>query len=540
MTAMVFWQRNVFRITALALTLSALTPFARAAMLPDLSDPLNTEKDIAPYIGKGKLTPITCPSVPDNTQRKFSMGEVVALSLCNNPDTRSAYLSLVSSAASYGTSFAGYFPTIDASAGFSHTRMISPNSKSISRSSGISAAWTLFDFGQRELGVEIADLALASAGHSYDSTLQGSIAAALNGYYKLLTSQNNLTVTKESEKFAEASFEAAKLKHEIGQVALADELQAKSAYSQALLATQSATNQLSINKASLARLMGLAPDEALEVEELDDHSLTLEPFGGHLPELLEKAKAERLDLRNKRIALESAKTSLRKTERSNLATVTASVNAGVDEAGILRGGNSRSQGIGVNVSIPIFSGFSHTYNERKDQLSVESAKESLTATELNVTQDVWNSWHNYQTSKQSWDTSLDQLDSATQLKDVALGRYKEGIGTILDVLSAQSAYRTALQSQLTARYNLLTTRIDLVRAVGVLDLNTMRPEATVPLPAATAPETVPETTPAPPPAADALPVGVPLPALLALPSHNGPMLDDVPVVDNAPVSPVTP
>jgi outer membrane protein TolC len=93
-----------------------------------------------------------------------------------------------------------------------------------------------------------------------------------------------------------------------------------------------------------------------------------------------------------------------------------------------------------------------------------------------VEQDVWNSWNNYQTAKQSWQTSQDLLENATHLKDVALGRYKEGLGTILDVLNAETQYNTALQSNLKSRYNLLTSRVDLVRAVGTLNLETMQPD----------------------------------------------------------------
>lgn len=464
--------------------------------LPWMQDPLNTGYAIAPYVKNERIKPASCPSIPANLQRKLTMGEVVVFSLCNNPDTRAAYISLLSQASTYGSSFASYFPTLTATANLARSNTFSPNNHNFTRNSGIDAAMTLYDFGQREMSVEIAEYALIAAGHGYYSTLQGSIAAALKGYYALLRSQNNVAAAEESEKFAAASFEAAKLKHEIGQVALADELQAKGSYSQAQLATQQAKNQLATDKAALTRLMGLSPDEAIEVEELDDHSLTLEPFGGRLPQLLEKAQAERVDLKVKRAQLESAKTSLRKTERGDLATVTATAGAGASQERLLHGGSSRSQSIGVSVSIPIFSGFAHTYNERAAEAAVETAQENLAAAELGVTQDVWNSWHNYQTSKQSWDTSLDLLDSSTQLKDVALGRYKEGIGTILDVLNAQSQYKSALQSQLTARYNLLTTRIDLVRAVGVLDLETMRPEATVDLPpAAAAPEAMPEPAP---------------------------------------------
>jgi outer membrane protein TolC len=92
---------------------------------------------------------------------------------------------------------------------------------------------------------------------------------------------------------------------------------------------------------------------------------------------------------------------------------------------------------------------------------------------------VWNSWHNYETAKISWKTNEDQIAAAIQLKDVALGRYKEGLGSILDILNAQLQYSNALQGQLQTRFNLLTSRVDLVRSVGVLDLESINPEVSL-------------------------------------------------------------
>lgn len=54
---------------------------------------------------------------------------------------------------------------------------------------------------------------------------------------------------------------------------------------------------------------------------------------------------------------------------------------------------------------------------------------------------------------------------------------------MLDVLNAQTQYKSALQTQLQTRLNLLTSRINLVRAVGVLDLETMKPGVAVTKPA---------------------------------------------------------
>ncbi len=86
-----------------------------------------------------------------------------------------------------------------------------------------------------------------------------------------LTAQNGVDVAKESERYAKESCDAAALRHHIGLAPLADELQAKGAYSQAQLAPEQAANQLSLQQASLALLMGLPADlvRAAGVLDLD-------------------------------------------------------------------------------------------------------------------------------------------------------------------------------------------------------------------------------------------------------------------------------
>ncbi len=278
--------------------------------------------------------------------------------------------------------------------------------------------------------------------------------------------------------------------------------------------------------------MGIPPEGSVQVANLDDTNLKLPPFGDDLPRLLTEAKEKRVDLQSKRAALESSRLALKKTRRTNLATVTAGIDTGYDNDGLFKKGGSGTNAIGLSVSIPIFTGFTQTYNERAAQNDIYAAEEDLTATELDVAQDVWNSWHNYQTSLTSWEISQDLLRSATESKDVALGRYKEGVGTIIDVLTAQSQYKSALQSHTQTRFNLLTSRIDLVRSVGVLDLETMQPENTTPVldPATPGELTVPPVlleTPAEP---------TPLPAAEPLdpvddtpnPDEEAPRTDDAP------------
>ncbi len=476
----IFTIHRCLMLTAAVYACSAAS--ASAVVLPWLNDPWKTEEKISGFGTRSK--PAICPPLPDTSQT-LDINQVVVGVICHNPSSKSAYLSLLASAASYGGNFASYLPTVSASLGKSRSTSISGSSKStsISDSSGISASMTLYDFGQRELSIESAELGLIAAGYSYDSTLQGFIATALSSYYTLLIAQNSLEITKESERFAKASYDAANLRYEIGLVPLADQLQAKNSFNQAQLSTQQSENTLKTAQAALALLMGLPADTAITVAEINDSELVKDPFGTQAKSLMELAKSKRVDLEASRLGLKSAEIGYEKLKRSNLASISVSTSASTDDIDIANTATGRSGSIGVSVSIPIFSGFSQTYAEQGSRKSLEAQRERLLLTELGVEQDVWNSWNNYQTAKQSWDISWDQLASARQLKDVALGRYQEGLGTILDVLSAQTQYRTALQTQLQTRLNLLTSRINLVRAVGVLDLETMQPGTQLDTPA---------------------------------------------------------
>jgi outer membrane protein len=469
----------------LLLTATLLGSSANAETLPWIShlvsDPFASEEKAAKLVSPD-LKPDNCAALP-NTNRKLTFNDIVVAALCHNPQTRAAYLGLVSQAASYVGNYSGYLPT--ASASYSHDRTTSfgPGSKStlVSSSSGMDLSMVLYDFGQREFKLETAELGLLASGQSYDSTLQGTIASALQGYYSLLTAQNALEVARESESYAKASYEAAKLRHKIGEVPLADELQAKGAYSQTELGIEQAENALALQQAVVAVLMGLKADTPVEVADVDDHSLAKDPFSATIRALMDEAKEKRHDLEASRLGVKSAEKSLQALKRADLATLSVStnMNVGNDTIHLFNRNATRSQAIGFSVSIPIFTGFSQTYSERAAEESLEAQRETLKSTELSVEQDVWNSWHNYQTAKQSWTTSQDELENATHLKEVALGRYKEGLGTILDVLNAETQYNAALQSALQSRYNLLTSRVDLVRAVGTLDLKTMHPDVSV-------------------------------------------------------------
>jgi outer membrane protein TolC len=67
-------------------------------------------------------------------------------------------------------------------------------------------------------------------------------------------------------------------------------------------------------------------------------------------------------------------------------------------------------------------------------------------------------------------TSADLLASATQSETVARARYKEGVGSIVDLLIAQSALATARAQDVQARWQWRTSLAQLAHDTGALGL----------------------------------------------------------------------
>ena len=130
--------------------------------------------------------------------------------------------------------------------------------------------------------------------------------------------------------------------------------------------------------------------------------------------------------------------------------------------------------VGCYLSVPLFSGYAPTYRIRVAEARVEAQNAQLKRLRLQVALDVWTAYQNLTTATQSLRTTADLLNSAEQSERVALGRYKAGVGSILDVLNAQSALASARQQRIQSAFNWNISRATLAQAMGNLDENLLQ------------------------------------------------------------------
>ena len=149
-------------------------------------------------------------------------------------------------------------------------------------------------------------------------------------------------------------------------------------------------------------------------------------------------------------------------------------------------GTTRGSSVGVTLSIPLFTGFNTTYRVRNAEAQAEAkaAQRDLLARQVSL--DVWRSYYALTTSMESVRASADLLASAEASEKVATGRYKAGVGGILDLLNAQSALAGARQQNIQAQYNWRIARAALAQAMGQIGFDRIE-AAELPSPKATPP-----------------------------------------------------
>jgi outer membrane protein TolC len=124
--------------------------------------------------------------------------------------------------------------------------------------------------------------------------------------------------------------------------------------------------------------------------------------------------------------------------------------------------------IGVNVTVPIFTGFNVGYGVRQAQGALEASEANVEQVRLGVTQGVWNAYYALQSANQQLTVTTGLTQVAEENQQVALGRYQAGVGSIVDVLTAQTAASLARVTRINAELGWQVARAQLALALGRL------------------------------------------------------------------------
>jgi len=396
----------------------------------------------------------------------LTLADVVDLALCNNPQTRSLWASARGQAALVGTSTAAYLPTLSAQGSVSNNQSQAGTQaqvNSFSQTASLSINYLLYDFGGRSATLENAKQLLIAANATRDATLQSNFLGAVQAYYALLSARASVQSYQVDELKAQESLAAAQARYQAGVATPVDRLQAQTTLSQAQLNRIRGEGDASNAQGTLATIMGFDASQPYTLqavaEEIPDPVIEQD-----IGKLIADARQKRPDLAAAESQIKAAEAQLQATKATGRPTITVGAMAGVSNPDI------QTSSIGITLSVPLFSGFKTNYQARAAEAQVEGRVADRDRLANQIALDVWKAYQGLLTNSQALRSADDLVLAATQSEKMILGRYKAGVGNILDTLSAQSALATARQQRVAALYNFLISRFALAQAIGQLDL----------------------------------------------------------------------
>ncbi len=456
---------RIYTTLPLAVLVSAalVWPISAAAF-----DPFSTET----HITQGALdrTGDKSQCNREKIHKPLTLADVVDIALCNNPQTRSLWAAARAQAAQVGVSTAAYLPTLSAQANVTQYFPVRGNQvldSNTSKNTTLSVSYLLYDFGGRSATLENAKQLLIAVNATRDATLQSNYLAAVQAYYSLLSARASVASFKAAEASARESLAAAQARYQAGVATPVDKLQAQTTLSQATFNRINAEGNERNAQGTLANLMGFDATQIYTLQTVSDS--TPDPMiEQDIGKLIADARQKRPDLTAAESQIKAAEAQLDATRATGRPSITLGALTGATEATNLP--DSRNSSIGITLNVPLFSGFKTTYQARAAEAQLQGRVAERDRLANQIALDVWKAYQGMLSNSQALRSADDLVAAAEQSAKMVLGRYKAGIGNILDTLTAQSTLANAHQQRVSALYNFLLGRFTLAQAIGQLDL----------------------------------------------------------------------
>ena len=421
---------------------------------------------------------LNCASGAEQTAPHFDQAltlvQLTDLALSNNPATRIAWAEIRSSEAGLELARAGYWPQITLDYGIERLKQVNftgaTNSVQTRYGPSVGLSYLLWDFGSRSGTVDAAKFSLAASQLDANQTLQDLILAVEQDYYQVLGLQALQDADTQSVQDATASLDAAKQRKDAGLATIGDVYQAEAALAGTQLALQTAAGQLAVARSQLSVAVGYSVDTLLPLATLEKQ-INAEMPADAVGSLLDQAKAARPEVLAVKAQEQAAVARLEAADGEGWPSLNLGANAArttTDIAGQKTTANNYSAGL--TLSFPLFTGFANQADSRRAQAAVDMAQASTEQLIQQVELEVWQAYQNMHTAVSTLDTAAIQLKNAQQAADVTTARYKNGLDSILDVLSAQATLANARVQEVQARLNWFGAQAAMGHAIGGLDV----------------------------------------------------------------------
>jgi outer membrane protein len=329
---------------------------------------------------------------------------------------------------------------------------------------GISGRQPLFNRAN-SVAIEQAEKAFQVSRYDLEAAEQDLIVRVSQAYFDVLAAQDVLATAGANKTAISEQLASAKRNFEVGTATITDTREAQARYDLGVATELAAENDLRNKRIFLEQLVGRPGAQPRPLLA----PVVLPPLPSQsVEEWVTRADQQHPTVRRAQLGFETAQLETERARAARLPTVDATAQAGTNQARP-GAGNSHSATVGVQLAMPLFTGFS-IQNRIKETLVLErKAREDMEAARRAVATATRQTFFGV-LSGQAQVKAFEAAESSSQLalEATQLG-YKVGVRVNLDVLNAQTQLFTARRDLARARYDVLLNNLKLRQASGQLN-----------------------------------------------------------------------
>ena len=420
--------------------------------------------------------PPRASAVQADAIRFDSLAALTEHALRERHETRAVWLGIQAEAARLDAASAANWPTVIGQFSFSQSRALSSSGTAAPTlhryGPSLSLAYVIYDFGARAASIDAQRYQLIASLLNNNRTLQDTIAEVEAAYYALLSARAQVDALKELEVSLRASLDAAEARLQGGLVSRADQLRARAALAESQVARLTAERDQSKAEAALKQAAGIDQTRPL-VLDWETAPPAMLDAANLLAELLAEAQRQRPDLQALQAVAARARAEAERARAARWPTLSLAASSG--RTFFLEDDRtpSTSYNVGVNLMLPLFDGGRLEAEARAAARDAERIQAEVEAQRSQVARSVTEAYYDVGLAQAQRDGIAVQFDSASESARAAEARYNAGVGSLLELLTAQAALARARQSAAQADSDWLAAYSRLNHALGRLPVTSL-------------------------------------------------------------------
>jgi outer membrane protein TolC len=139
-----------------------------------------------------------------------------------------------------------------------------------------------------------------------------------------------------------------------------------------------------------------------------------------------------------------------------------------DQFGMLYSTDYPNSFFGLTLAVPLFQGTKRIHQVRQAELQLKRMDWDFLALKKAINTEYTTAVAVYRANMNNYEVLKENMDLANDVYNIIDLQYKEGIKTYLEVIVAQSDLRTAQLNYFNALFEVLSSKIDVDKALGLI------------------------------------------------------------------------